>query len=202
MNKFSLIVVFVSGIACSFPVAAKMYKWVDGQGVTHYSTIIPPKYANKDREVLNKSGIIINRHNILTSKERRAKAAEAAKVDAKNAVIRDKKRYDKSLVSTYSNVNEIELSRSRSLQQVDARINSLSSQLKTANLSWLGLQKRVLARQKAGKKIPKFLQDEAGDAAARVQQMQQDLSKYKQEKVTVGVRYDAEKARYKALTGK
>lgn len=202
MNKFSLIVVLVSGISCSFPVAAKMYKWVDDHGVTHYGTTIPPKYANKDREVLNKSGIIVKRHNILTPDERRAKEAETAKIDAKNAVVRDQKRYDKSLVATYSNVNEIELSRNRSLQQVDARINSLYSQLKTANVSWLALQKRVLARKKAGKKIPKFLHDEAGHAEARVQQMQQDLSKYKQEKVTVGARYDADKARYKALTGK
>jgi uncharacterized phage infection (PIP) family protein YhgE len=85
---------------------------------------------------------------------------------------------------------------------VDARINSINSQIKTANNNLADLQKDGVARSKAGKKIPQFLQDEIKDAQDRVKNLQQDLEKYKAEKLAVEVRYDAEKARYKELTGK
>jgi hypothetical protein len=126
--KFSA--ALIAGIAFALPVSAKMYKWVDDQGITHYGETIPPEYANKSRQVLNKSGEVIQTQHILTQEERHAKEEADAKARADQAAVRDQQRYDRSLTESYSNENEIELARNRSLQQVDARINSLNSQLK------------------------------------------------------------------------
>lgn len=202
MNKIKLLIALIAGVTFCLPVFAKMYKWVDDKGTTHYGETIPPEYANKDRQILNKSGVVIKTQDVLSPDERRAKEAESVKINAEKTVERDQKLHDKSLTDTYSNVGEIELSRTRSLQQVDARINSINSQIKTANNNLADLQKDGVARSKDGKKIPQFLQDEIKDAQDRVKNLQQDLEKYKAEKLAVEVRYDAEKARYKELTGK
>jgi len=40
---------------------AKLYKWVDEKGVTHYGETIPPEYAGKDNVQFNDQGRVIKR---------------------------------------------------------------------------------------------------------------------------------------------
>ena len=189
-------------VAASFPASAKTYKWVDDNGVTHMGDTIPAQYANKDRQLLNKSGEVIKTQDVLTPEDRRAREAAEEKKRAEEAAARDQRLHDKSLMDTYSNVEEIELSRTRNIQQVDARINSIISQMKTANNNLAALKKDAATRTGNGKPVPQSLHDDIREAQDRVNRMQQDLKKYKDEKTAVEARYDADKARYKELTGK
>lgn len=201
MTKSSLLAALVIGLSFSLPAAAKMYKWVDDQGVTHYGETIPPEYANKDRSELNKAGRVVNTREVLTPEERRAKELEEAKKREEAEVALERKRRDKALLNTYTTVKEIDLARSRNLQQVDARLNSLNSQVKMANDNLLGLQKEADGFTKSNRKIPKSLQEDLQESQARLAKAQQDLEKAKTEKAAVEARYDADKARFKELTG-
>src|SRR3989339_1975565 len=98
MINYRLFVALVIGMTFSLPVMAKMYKWVDDKGITHYGETIPPEYANKDRTLLNKSGIVVKTQEVLTADERRAKEAAEAKGRSDEAIARDLKRRDKSLI--------------------------------------------------------------------------------------------------------
>jgi len=202
MTKFKLLTAFIAGIAFSFPVAAKMYKWVDDKGTTHYGETIPPEYANKDRSELGKSGRVIEKKEVLTPEERRASEQADIKKRADEKAALEQKRRDKALVNTYSNEKEIDLARNRNLQQVEARIDSINSQLKMANNNLLAFQKEADALAKAGKKIHHSLQEDLKESQERLAKLQQDLEKTKAEKATLDARYDADKARYKELTGK
>ncbi|HXU94156.1 MAG TPA: DUF4124 domain-containing protein [Gallionella sp.] len=201
MRKSKLLAALIVGLFFSLPAAAKMYKWVDDQGVTHYGETIPPEYANKDRSELNKSGRVIKKQEVLTPEERRAKEeADAQKRSDAEAAL-ERKRRDKALLNTYSNVKEIDLARNRNLQQVDARINSLNSQVKMASDNLLGLQKEADGFTKSNRKLPTSLQEDLQESQARLTKAQQDLEKAKADKAAVEARYDADKARYKELTG-
>jgi len=202
MTKTRLLVVFAIGITFSLPVAAKMYKWVDDKGTTHYGETIPPEYANKNRTELDKGGRVIEKKEVLTPEERRANEQAEAKKRAADEAALEAKRRDKALVNTYSNEKEIDLARSRNLQQIDARVNSISSQVKTANGSLLGFQKEADGLTKAGKPIPQTLKDDLQESQARLDKLKQDLEKATAEKTAIEARYDADKARYKELTGK
>ena len=202
MIKFKLLVALVAGIAFSFPVAAKMYKWVDDKGTTHYGETIPPEYADKDRSELGKSGRVIEKKEVLTPEERRANEQADIKKRADEQAELERKRRDKALVNTYSNEQEIDLARNRNLQQIEARINSINSRIKMANNNLLAFQKEADARTKAGKKIYPSLQEDLKESQERLARLQQDLEKAKAEKATLDARYDADKARYKELTGK
>ncbi|MHB0926820.1 MAG: DUF4124 domain-containing protein [Gallionellaceae bacterium] len=202
MTQLKLIAVFIAGIAFSFPVAAKMYKWVDDKGTTHYGETIPPEYAHKDRSELGKSGRVIEKKEVLTPEERRASEQADTKKRADEEAALERKRRDKALVNTYSNEKEIDLARNRNLQQVEARIDSISSQLKMANDNLLAFQKEADALVKAGKKIHPSLQEDLKESQERLAKLQQDLEKSKAEKATLDARYDADKARYKELTGR
>jgi len=202
MNKSRVLIALVIGITFSLPVAAKLYKWVDDKGVTHYGETIPPEFANKDRAELNKSGRLLKKKAVPTPAERQAKEQEDAKKRADEKSALETKRRDTMLTGTYSNVKEIDLARSRSLQQINARINNNNSQLKMANDNLLGLQKESEGYTNANKQIPASLQEDLQESQARVDKLQQNLEKSLAEKAAVEARYDADKARYQELTGR
>ncbi len=201
MFKSKLLAALIIGLSFSLPAAAKMYKWVDDQGVTHYGETIPPEYADKDRSELNKSGRVIKKQEVLTPEERRAKEEEAAKKRSEAEAALERKRRDKALLNTYTNVKEIDLARSRNLQQVDARLNSMNSQVKMASDNLLGLQKEAEGFTKTNRKIPPSLQEDLQESQARLTKAQQDLEKAKADKAAIEARFDADKVRYRELTG-
>jgi hypothetical protein len=200
--KLKLLVALIAGVTLSFPVAAKLYKWVDDNGTTHYGETVPPEYANKDRLELNQAGRVIKSEEVPTPERRRAKELEDAKKrdDANTAL--EQQRHDKTLINTYNSVKEIDQARIRSLQQVDARINVINSYIKTANDNLLALQKEADGYTNANRKIPDSLQEDLQDAQARLTKLQHDSEIPKAEKAAFEARFDADKARYIELTGK
>ena len=202
MINYRLFVALVIGMTFSLPAAAKMYKWVDDKGTTHYGETIPPEYANKDRTELNKAGRVVDKKEALTPEERRAKELEDARKREDEEAAVEQKRRDKALLNTYSSVKEIDLARTRNLQQVEARLNSINSQLKMAGDNLAGLQKEADGYTSASKQIPASLQEDLQESQARLNKLKQDMEKSRAEKATVEARYDAEKTRYKELTGK
>ncbi len=202
MTKLKLLFALIAGVTLSFPVAAKLYKWVDDNGTTHYGETVPPEYANKDRVELNQAGRVIKSEEVITPERRRAKEQEDAKKrDDANAAL-EQQRNDRTLINTYNSVKEIDLARIRGLQQVDARINVISSYIKTANDNLLALQVEADNFAKANRKIPESLREDLQDAQARLTKLQQDLEIPKADKSALEARFDADKARYIELTGK
>ena len=202
MNSSRLLIAFIACLAFSASVSAKLYKWVDDQGVTHYGETIPPEYSGKDRVQLNKAGRVIKTKNILTPEEIRAKKeADAKKKEDEKAAL-ERKRHDLTLTSTYTNAEEIDLARSRSLQQVDARINSINSQIKMSSDNLTGLQKEAEGYTKVNKQFPASLKDDLQETQTRLDRLQQTLEKLNAERASVEKRYDSDKVRFQELTGK
>lgn len=202
MIKSKFLVALIVGVTFSLPAAAKLYKWVDDNGTTHYGETIPPEYADKDRSELNKAGRVIKTEEVLTPEKRRAKVEAEVKKREEEKDALERQRHDKTLVNTYSSVKEIDLARARSLQQIDARINVIHSALKTANNNLNGLQKEVENYTKTKKRIPASLEEDLQDAQARLEKLQKDIEQPQAEKAALEARYDADKARYMELTGK
>jgi Domain of unknown function (DUF4124) len=202
MRKFILTSVVVVTSLLSLSAQAKMYKWVDNQGVTHYGETIPAEYADKDRAEMSKSGRIIKQTEIATPAERQARAAQAEKDKEAADADRASKLRDKSLLNTYSNVKEIELSRQRNTQQVDIRIESTSKQLAEANKAFAQVQKLIDSKSRAKQAIDAYTQEDWNDAQAEVTKWTAKLEGFKQDKARLETKFAADLARYKELTGK
>ncbi len=110
-------------------------------------------------------------------------------------------RRDNALINTYSSEKEIDLSRDRNLQQVEARISSYSTLLNSADENLAGLQQEQERLVKQGRKIPKSLEEDLANAKQRIEQFKSELDTNKAELDTVKARYAADKARYRELKG-
>lgn len=180
---------------------AKLYKWVDDNGTTHYGEVVPPEYANKDKDSLKKSGLLEKRPEKVDPEAVRAKEQAEAKRKVDNRAAEEQKRRDNALLNTYSNENEIDMARERSLVLANARIDSNRMLLKSTHSTLDELKKEADKRTKAGKKIPQSLNDDIAQTEARVQKYTIAISKNEEELAAVKTRFDNEKVLYRKLTG-
>ncbi len=192
MNSKVLLSVAALLAAVSLNAEAKLYKWVDENGTTHYGETIPPRYANRDTQTLDK-GRLQERES---SRERPGSQANVKTDEEIQA-----ERHDNALLNTYSSDKEIDLARDRNLQQVEARITSYSTLLKSANENLASLEQEQEKIAKQNRKIPKSLTEDLANAKQRIEKFQADLDTNKQELEAVKARYAADKARYRKLKG-
>lgn len=194
INSKLLGIGFMCAMALTLSAEAKLYKWVDDKGTTHYGEVIPPEYANKDRETLNKSGLL--------EKQAEKIQPKAGHVDTieEQAIIEEKRR-NSTLLSTYSNVKEIDMAQERSLVLVKARIESNAMLLKSTQSSLDDLNKEAETRTKSGKKIPQSLTKDIEQTQARSDKYAAELAKSKAEYAEVNARFEQDKALYSQLKG-
>jgi len=200
LNKF-IAAGFIISVLFSLNAEAKLYKWVDDKGVTHYGEVIPPEYANKDRDAFTKSGMVEKRPERISPETIRAKEeAEQNRKILRKAEIEQERR-DNALLNTYSNENEIDLARERSLVLVNARIDSNKMLLQSSQGTLADLQKEADTRTKSGKKIPASLQNDITQMETRVEKYKLELGKSEDELAAVKTRFEKEKELYRKLKG-
>jgi len=173
---------------------AKLYKWVDDKGETHYGEVVPPEYANKDKVQFDENGRVIKGKQ----SDEATKGSEEKTAEQKAAI--EQRRKDNALLNTYSNEKEIDLARDRNLQQVEARIASLQELQKSAQESLDGFRKEASAVP-VGKHIPASLQADITAAENKVTRLKQDLDTANAKAASVKASFEADKARYRELTG-
>lgn len=180
--------------AVSLSAEAKLFKWVDNNGVTHYGETIPPEYANKEAVKLDKGRIEKSEDKRSINKPvLKDAAAEKARVEAE--------RRDSALINTYSSEKEIDLARDRNLQQIEARTGSYQTLLKSAQDNMASLRSEADGLTKQGRKLPKSLEEDLVEAQKRIDKMQADLDTSLKEREAVIARYEANKVRYRELKG-
>jgi len=180
--------------AFSATAEAKLYKWVDDKGTTHFGETIPPEYANKDRVQYDDRGNVIK-------KAAPASDAAAGKKHVEDQAVIEQRRKDSALLNTYSNEQEIDLALGRNLQQVEARISSIHLLQKSAQDSLDHYRKEAEGMKAAGKKMPVSLQTDIADAEKKIAQLKLDLTQAENKAAAVKASFSADKARYLELTG-
>jgi len=185
---------FVLCALFSITAEAKLYKWVDDQGETHYGEVIPPEYANKDKIEFDDKGRVVK------DKSTDGDINSAANRTPEQKAAVEQRRKDKALLNTYSNEKEIDLARDRNLQQVESRINSIQLLQKSAQES-LDSYKAEAKGVTNGKPIPASLKADISAAEDKLAKLQQDLDAANAKAASVRASFETDKARYRELTG-
>jgi hypothetical protein len=200
MTKSIINILFTGFVfSLSLPADAKLFKWVDDQGVTHYGEVIPPEYANKEKDALTKGGLIEKRPVKESAESINAKEQAEQKRKIDNQASEEHKRRDNALLNTYSNEAEIDAARERSLVLITARIETNVMLLKSSQSTLEGHKKEADSRNSTGKKIPVSLANDITQAEERVNRYSTELSKSEEQLAAVKLRFDNEKALYRKL---
>ncbi len=154
--------------------------------------------VNKGNVELNKQGVTIRKTEpALTPEQRRAREQEAERQQqlAREQEIID--RRDRALLSTYTTENEIDLARNRSLNTIEAQVQSSMAYTVVLNKR----KDELDARKKAAgdKPLPPVQERELASVNSELAKQVALVEAKQKEIAAVNARYDADKARWREL---
>lgn len=174
---------------------AGMYKWVDDQGVVHYSDKAPPDVPPKGESVLDKQGREVKKIEPPPSPAQiKAKEEQDERQQALAKVKEDQARKDKALMQSYTSEDEINIARTRAISTIDSQINS--AQAYSADLT---SRQQSIAKQKAkyaGKPIPAELDHESATIDAELSRQTILIRQKQEERSLAATKYDTIKQRW------
>ena len=166
----------------------KILKWLDKQGVTHYGDRPPSFEESKSNVEINKSGQVVKRNDYVVKK-----------TDAQDLQLVQQDRKDKILLASYTNANEIDLARDRSLEMNKAALTSLASQ--KDNLAARIARNNVTADgfKQRKKPLPANLDKEFKDTIAQSGLLDKQMANRKLEMEQTHKNFTDDKARFLIL---
>lgn len=188
----------IATLALVASAGATTYKWVDDQGVVHYTDKIPPEALNKGNTVLDKNGVPIRRTDPpLSPEQRRAKAEEDAR---QQQLAKDRElveRRDRALLATYTVESEIDLARNRALSTIDAQVQSSAAYAGNLNKRKAELESKKAAL--GDKPVPTVMERELANINTELAKQADLVASKQREILAVNAKYDADKKRWKEL---
>ncbi len=187
--------------AIPFSVAAQSYRCVGKDGKKYYGQTIPPQCYGQPVEQLDKQGIVMRRIETQSAEARAMKKAEEKKKIEQAAADREESRRNRALLATYSSEKDIDEARNRALAENQQAMKDV-----TRRLDEIKKRQAQLAGEmefyKGKNQPPVKLQNEANSAQVDFDAQQNLLEVKKKEVDAINAKYDQDKKRYAALTGK
>ena len=176
---------FVTGIASA---DTKIVKWVDKQGVTHYGDRPPSYEESKSNVELNNRGLVMKKNALIEHKN-----------EAQDLQQQQQDRKDKILLASYTNANEIDLARDRSLEMNKAGMTSLASQKENVAARIARNTTTADGFKQRNKPLPANLDKEFKDTLAQSSRIDKQLADRKLEMEQTRKNYADDKARFLIL---
>ena len=183
--------------------STRVYRWVDANGVVHYSDQIPPEQAPADRQILNQYGVPIKAEQGAMSQ---AEIEAAKRASDEREAARAAAERDAVLLSTYLSVDEIEALRNRRVDLMQGQISLTENYLQTLREKLEKLQKEASAfkpysQEPEAEPIDAALAQELSDTLDSISLYEKTLLDTRTRQTRLISEFDAAIARFKELKG-
>ena len=202
-------VVIVAGLALTLALAdaaaaAKIYKWTDERGVTHYGEVIPPEYKDQAAQEMSPHGITLRKLDAvsatITPEQRKAAEEKTAREREEKQRAFEQRRRDVALVNTYTSAQEIDAARERTLQLPSQAIRGLEPRLKKAQDRLTSVEQQAAGLVKAGKRVPEAVESDIADQKIEVDTIRAEIERNKTQIEIIKSKYEQDKKRYLEVT--
>lgn len=200
MHRSLLIILF--GLIISASVHAKMFKWVDNKGKTHYGDTIPAEYADQGNEQLDKRAQVVKKTDpALTPAQIKQRDDNEAAANKEKEEALEAQRRDKALLATYTVVKEIDASLQRNLGQLDVQIQSYELRIKSTQGRLTKLKEQEAGFVQRKKPVPPDVLSGIKSSNDELVLLQGNIARLNQDKNVMRNRFAADKARFCELKG-
>jgi hypothetical protein len=182
------------------PHAGKLYKWVDESGQVRYGDRIPPQYAKKSNERLNKQGVVVDTKAAAKTKEQIAEEKRLAKLKAEQERKRQEQAHqDRILLDTFTNEDEMVLTRDGKIEAIEAEIRLTKS--RTEKIKKRLAQKKVRAAnlERSGKGVSPELQREIREARRQVRNNSSYIANRRKAQQAIREKFETDIKRFRKL---
>ena len=199
-SRLVIPVTFLAIIGSTEILAAKLYKWIDDKGVTHYSETMPPELKDRKSTEIDKWGRVLKQNEAPPTPEQ-LRALEEKKerqaLETKQAA--EQRRRDNALLNTYTTESEIDAARARAIAGATQTREAIAVRQKALRARTEELRRNVETLRKEGKPLPESLRDELTANEKEDAKISGDLKTKNDEIAKLAAKYDQDKQRFKEL---
>ena len=172
--------------------------WKDKSGKTiGCGDKVPFEYQDNASRELNKRGMTVKQTDAaLTPEQRQAQVAEAQRKKLLEQKLEEERRRDRALLDSFTTEKEIDLKRSRDIQQIEINIAAQQTNLKNVTDRQAELKTRIDTITRAQKPVPPQLQEDVERLAREKTKTQTQILDKRKEIVERNVEYEAMKTRF------
>ena len=157
---------------------------------------MPPEYQDSAQQELSKRGMTVKQTDAaLTPEQSRAQAAEIERKKADEQKRLDEKRRDRALLDSFTTEKEIDLKRSRDIQQIEVNISAQQTNLKNTTDRLNEIKNKIEQIKKQNKPVPDALQEDATRFETEKSKIQTQILQKRKEIVERNQEYDDMKDR-------
>jgi len=200
MNQKYLTYLLFVVMIISLPAQAKMYKWKDENGQTHFGDKIPAQYLKKEHHELNEQGATIKQYDAAETEEQiaaRRQKERIAREAKKKADIQAKR--DRVLLDTYTTERDLVAAR-------DARLDAIGSQMQLSESIIADAEKKLDLTEKqmtqikaAGREVPKNIKDKMSREEKQLATQKKIASDHKERQEKITQQFDGYIERFREL---
>lgn len=179
---------------------ARVYRWVDDQGVVHYTDQIPPSQVEKGHTAMSDKGIPLETVPPAQTPEELERERELKRLRAEQErLVEQQRAADRVLLNSFRSVDDLIMARDGKLASVDVVIGVARSNIRREQerLAQLGAEAADLER--AGKPIPAHLEAGIARAERAIREAYSTIVERERQKEEIRVQFDRDHRRFRQL---
>lgn len=193
--------VMVGVFAQQAPVHAKMYRWTDENGRVFYSDQVPPAQSKFARNELSDTARV-------TKTIRAAKTVEQIALEARldelrleqEKIIAKQKANDKVLLSTFRNVDDLQMTLNGKLRALDAQQRVYERAIMNLKDNLAGEHKKAANVERRGFQVPKNILSEISKIEGKITATYLDIGKLDKKRSIIATKFAKDIERFSFLT--
>lgn len=178
--------------------SAPAYRWVDEKGNVHYGDRVPPEASRREREILNRQGVVVERLEAEKTPE------QLAEDERRRAALARQRQHDQFLLTTYTSVRDIEALRDLRVEQLQGQVHGAESYIQSLESRLRVLQARALvfkpySERPDARRMPDDLAEEIVRALNETRSQRRLLEAKRAEQGSLRDQFQADIDRYREL---
>lgn len=161
MNPSKLIALVTALTLLSFSMSAqaRIVCWTNKDGVRECGDKVPPEYAQTDRQELSKQGLVVDEKERAKTEEELAEERRQAELQAEqDKIAQEEARRDKILLDTFSNIDDIEMTRDGKIAAIQTSISLAETRNQKLQAELGKLVEQAANEERAGRTITEDLE--------------------------------------------
>ena len=180
--------------------AAKLYKWVDEQGVMHFSDKIPPQEIKREHQEIDKSGLETKTIEAEKTPEQIAEERRQLAIKAEqDRLAQERAEQDRILLDTYSSEDEIIDARNRQLATMEATNQLTHGSIESLTVKLQEQTRNAADYERRGQEVPQDVLKEIDDIKSQIEQHRASIKANERDQLKLKEKYQAYVDRFREL---
>lgn len=179
---------------------ARFYRWVDEQGVVHYTDQIPPTQVDKGHTSLSDKGVPLETVPPAQTLDELKREQELKRLRAEQERLLEQQRAaDRVLLSSFRSVDDLIMARDGKLASVDVVIGVARGNIRREQERLAQLRSEAADLERAGRPIPPHMDEGIAKTERAIRDAYTSIVERERQKEEIRVAFDRDHKRFRQL---